>query len=53
MSFTGSCLLEETQEVTQEEGKEGLRREVVIITDFECWNDPQDLITALANDPKG
>ncbi|KAG0718314.1 hypothetical protein GWK47_052628 [Chionoecetes opilio] len=43
-----SCLTEETQE----EGKEGLRREVVIITDFECWSDPQDLITALARDPK-
>ncbi|XP_045111567.1 uncharacterized protein LOC123504800 isoform X2 [Portunus trituberculatus] len=43
-----SCLLEETRE----EGTEGLRREVVIITDFECWNDPQDLITALSRNTK-
>ncbi|XP_063886091.1 uncharacterized protein LOC135114231 isoform X2 [Scylla paramamosain] len=43
-----SCLLEETRE----EGTEGLRKEVVIITDFECWSDPQDLVTALSRDTK-
>lgn len=40
-----SCMSEDGG---REQGTEGLQREVVIITDFECWEDPQDLITALA-----
>ncbi|XP_066983189.1 uncharacterized protein [Macrobrachium rosenbergii] len=34
----------------EEEGTEGLPREVVLITDFDCLEDIQDLVTALGKD---
>lgn len=36
----------------EEVGTSELVKEVVVVTDFECWQDPQTLISALAKDQK-
>lgn len=36
----------------EEHGAEDLRKEIVIVTDFECLEDVQDLVTALLKDAR-
>lgn len=47
----GSQVVEGGQ-ARDEVGTSELVREVVLVTDFECWQDPQTLISALAKDQK-